>query len=186
MILDQPPIVTRSLILRPLVLDDVGVAYALSNEAPARKWLSSQIYRDAAHALSAVQILIRRQSDPGDPRLGAYVLAVERRSQPGMIGHVGLSPLGPDVEVGFGIAVAHQRRGFACEAVAAMCAWAFQAFHLPRIIGVCDAENIASSRTLVSSGFVHQERKVLHFQGTEQMVDVYARSHVIDKGEREA
>jgi len=59
MILDEPPMVTRSLLLRPLVLDDVGVAYALSNEAPARKWLSSQICRDAAHALSVVQILIR-------------------------------------------------------------------------------------------------------------------------------
>ena len=103
-----------------------------------------------------------------------------------MIGHVGLSPLGPDVEVGFGIAVAHQRRGFASEAVAAMCAWASRAFDLPRIIGVCDTGNIASGRTLMSAGFVHQEAKVLRFQGTEQMVDVYARSHVIDKGEGEA
>lgn len=186
MTLDQPPIVTRSLLLRPLALEDADVACALSNETPARKWLSSQIYRDVAHALSVVQALIRQQSDPGDPRLGAYVLAVERRGQPGMIGHVGLSPLGGDVEVGFGIAVAYQRRGFACEAVAAMCAWAFQAFHLPRIVGLCAAENTASSRTLVSSGFVHQETKVLEFQGTEQMVDVYARTHVIDKGEREA
>lgn len=103
-----------------------------------------------------------------------------------MIGHVGLSPLDQDVEVGFGIAVAYQRRGFACEAVGAMCAWALQAFHLPRIVGVCAAENTASRRTLVSSGFVHEETKVLELQGTEQLVEVYARTLGIDKEERDA
>ena len=174
----QPPLVTQSLLLRPLALEDVGLAYALSNEAPARKWLPSQVYRDTAHALSVVQFLIRQQSDPGDPRRGAYVLAVELRSRPGMIGHVGLSPLDEDVEVGFGIGVAYQRRGLAREAVGAMCAWALQAFHLPRIVGVCDRENAASIRTLAGSGFAHQETKSFEFQGTEQMVDVYARSSV--------
>lgn len=93
-----------------------------------------------------------------------------------MIGHVGLSPLDQDVEVGFGIAVAHQRRGFASEAVSAMCTWALQSFDLPRIVGVCDAENPASSRTLVRSGFVYQETKPFEFQGTERMVEIYART----------
>ena len=177
MVLGKLPVVTRSLLLRPLALEDADVAYALSNEEPARKWLSSQVYRDVAHASSVVQFLIRQQSDPGDPRLGAYVLAIERKAQAGMIGHVGLSPLDRDVEVGFGIALAYQRRGFASEAVAAMCAWAFEAFHLPRIIAVAAAENTASCRTLVNSGFVHQETKLFKLQGAEQMVDVYARSH---------
>ena len=177
MVLGQPPLITRSLLLRPLSLEDVDIACALSNEEPARKWLPSQVYRDIAHATSAVQFLIRQQSDPGDPQLGAYVLAIERKAKPGMIGHVGLSPLDGDVEVGFGIALAYQRRGFASEAVTAMCAWALEAFHLPRIIAIAAAENAASCRTLVNSGFAHQETKLFKFQGSEQVVDVYARSH---------
>lgn len=67
-----------------------------------------------------------------------------------------------------------------------MCAWAIQAFHLPRIVGVSAAENSASRRTLVRSGFEHQKTKIFKFQGTEQMVDVYARFHLLDKGAREA
>ena len=110
MVVGQPPLITRSLLLRPLSLEDVDIACALSNEESARKWLPSQVYRDIAHATSAVQFLIRQQSDPGDPRLGAYVLAIERKAEPGMIGHVGLSPLDRDVEVGFGIALAYQKK----------------------------------------------------------------------------
>ena len=170
------PVVTRSLLLRPLTLEDADIAYALSNEEPARKWLSSEVYRDVAHASSVIQFLIRQQSDPGDPRLGPYVLAIERKAQAGLIGHVSLSPLDRDVEVGFGVALAYQRRGFASEAVTAMCAWTFETFHLPRIIAVAAAENTASCRTLANSGFVHQETKLFKFQGAERVVEVYARS----------
>ena len=169
------PIITNSLVLRPFALGDAECFYALSNEEPARKWLPSQACRDFAHALARLKFLIQQQSNPGDPRLGAYVVAVERKAQAGMIGHVGLSPLGADVEVGFGIAVAQQRRGFASEAANAMCGWALGAFQLSRIIGIASAENAASGRTLASSGFRQQDRKLFNFQGVDQMVDVYAR-----------
>jgi len=52
------------------------------------------------------------------PSVG-HVLAVDHRSDGVLIGHVGLSPLGDDfegdVEVGFAVAEAHQRQGFAVE-----------------------------------------------------------------------
>ena len=48
---------TRSLLLRPLAPSDVEPMLAMSQEDCARKWLPSQVYRDEAHAASAVDWL---------------------------------------------------------------------------------------------------------------------------------
>lgn len=173
---DPLPIQTRSLRIRPLIRDDAERVLVLSNEASARAWLPSQVCRDSAHARSMVETLVRHYSDPGDPRHGPYVLAIEARGEGVLIGHVGFSPLDDEVEIGFGIAESQQRRGLASEAIAAASRWALENFSLDRILGVTSAANIASQRTLARAGFVREEDRTMHFQGTEQRVHVYTIS----------
>jgi RimJ/RimL family protein N-acetyltransferase len=173
---DQLPIVTRSLILRRFVLEDAAITLALSHEEPYRAWLSNQVYRDHAHARSALAFLIEQYSAPGHPRHGPYVLAVEHRAAGELIGHVGFSPLNDEVEIGFSIAQKHQRQWLATEAIVAATRWVFRTFELDRILAVTSIANVASKRAVLRAGFAHEEDKTMQFQGAEQEVSVYALS----------
>ena len=167
---------TGSLRIRQLVPGDARDLLALSNEEAFRAWLPSQVYRDESHARSVLEFLIDQYSGPANPRQGAYVLAIEHKVDRTLVGHVGLSPIDDDVEIGFAVAARYQRRGFAVEALVAVSRWAFEDFELDRILGITSTAHIASQRTLVRAGFVHQEDKILKFQGTQQPVSVYALS----------
>lgn len=148
----------------------------LSNEETFRTWLPSQVYRDHAHALSVIEFLLSQYSTPGHPRHGPYVLAIVHRTDGALIGHVGLSPLDDEVEIGFAIARNRQRQGLATEAIVAASRWGFEAFGLDRILGITSAANIASRCALTRAGFAYVGDEVRHFQGTEQDVSVYALS----------
>lgn len=174
--LDRLPIETMSLRLRHFVPGDSARLLVLSQEATARTWLPSQVYRDDAHALSAVEFLIGQCSSPGDPRRGPYVLAIEHRASATLIGHVGFSPLDGEVEIGFSIAQDYQGQGLAGEAIVAASRWALQAFRLDRIVAVAAAANAASRRVLARSRFAYEGDKTTHFQGSQQAVSIYTLS----------
>ena len=170
---NQLPLETPSLRIRHLVLEDAEAMLVLSNEEASRTWLPSQVYRDHAHAVSALESLVRPYASPANPTLGPYVLAIEHRLDGTLLGHVGFSPLEDEVEIGFSIAQSHQGQGLASEAIVAATRWAFDSFGLERILGITSAANVASGRALLRAGFVHQENRVMNFQGTGQDVRVY-------------
>ena len=162
--------------MRPLRLRDAAELYRHSREEAMRTWLPSQVYRDRDHARSVVAFLIAQRAHPGDPRIGPYVLGAELRESGELVGHVGLSPWRGAVEVGFAIAEAHQRKGFATEAVRAVCGWARETFSLKSILGVTAIRNVASQGVLVRVGFVLRSEEVMDFQGSEQRVRIFAFS----------
>lgn len=57
------------------------------------------------------------------------------------------------VEIGYGVAPAYQRRGYATEAVQALIAWAFAHPEVRRIVAECVPENTPSLRVLTKLGF---------------------------------
>lgn len=85
-----------------------------------------------------------------------------------LIGHVGLSPLGDGIEIGYAIDDAHLGKGYATEAVRAM---------LARASGVIDAivatDNAGSCRVLEKAGFalVGESTRPLH--GVTRLVRHY-------------
>jgi RimJ/RimL family protein N-acetyltransferase len=162
------------LILRRFMPEDVAKVFQMSREDGMRAWLPSQVYRDEAHAASVLASLIAQYGAPGDPRHGPYVLGVEVMSSGELVGHVGFSPLGGDVEVGFAVESAHQRMGIATEAVRAASEWATGAFAIATILGVTAARNVASQGVLLRAGFVRRREEVMRFQGVEQSVIVFA------------
>ena len=135
-----------------------------------RTWLPSQVYRDEAHAASVLAFLISKYGTIGDPRNVPLVLGVQLKESCELIGHVGLSPLGNFVEVGFAIEKSHQRKGFASEAVRAMSVRAKAAFPGLTILGVTAPKNFASQRTLLRAGFTRKKEEVMEFQGEQQLV----------------
>ena len=164
---------TGSLVLRPLTLDDTGRMLELSQEDCARAWLPSQVYRDEAQAAAAIKYLIEQFDLNASPKTNAFVFGVVEKARGRLIGHVGLSPLGDRVEVGFGIATSEQRKGYATEGVARVCVWGLECFSLPAIVGVTDAGNTASQRVLIRCGFSRTEEKQMRFQGRERPVIIF-------------
>ena len=164
---------TASLILRRFVQADTPKMFRMSQEEGMRTWLHSQVYRDEAHAASVLAFLISQYDTGTDPRIAPLVLGIQLRTTGELIGHVGLSALGESVEVGFAIERCHQRKGFATEAVRAICKWATTELPIQTILGITAIDNIASQGVLLRAGFLRAKEKIMRFQGSEQTVIVF-------------
>lgn len=165
---------SQSLALRPFTPLDAPKVFELSREAGVRRWLPSQVYRDEAHAASVLQFLVSQYRADLDPGTSPCVLGIELKATRELVGHVGLSPLEGNAEVGFAVQQSHQGRGIATEAVRALCQWADARFPHTRIVGVVARDNIASRRVLLRAGFEPGAERTMRFQGLEQPVVVFA------------
>ncbi len=164
---------TPTLLLRRFIPADAPKVFRMSREEGMRTWLPSQAYRDEAHAASVLSFLIAQYDTSADPREVPLVLGVQLKATGDLVGHVGLSPFGASVEIGFAVQRRHQRKGFAAEAVGAMCAWAADEFGLPTILGVTAARNIASQRVLLRAGFARKIKRLMDLQGVVQPVVIF-------------
>jgi ribosomal-protein-alanine N-acetyltransferase len=167
------PIETASLILRRFVTQDAGKVFAMSRESGMRTWIPDQVYESEGAALDVLRYLIAKYKNPATPARAPYVLGVCLLSSSELIGHVGLSPLGHQVEIGYAIEDRHQGRGFASEAVAAMSEWGIRRFNLPQVLGIVASENIASCRVLENAGFVLADESMGRLHGRPGLVRTY-------------
>lgn len=154
------PIITKRLILQEFTISDVSKVFRMSNEQGIRTWIPDQVYRDEAHAAKVLRHLIDRYHDSVSPNKAPFVLGIFLKSNHELIGHVGLSPYRGDVEIGYAIEDVQQGNGYATEAVIAMTGWGLGKWNLPYIIGIAEAENIASCKVLEKAGYeLHQTIK---------------------------
>ena len=167
------PITTPSLRLRHIVVDEATRMMALNGEPSTRRWLPSHVYADEQEATERMRYLISCYASPGDPRLGPYVLAVDHLASGALLGHVGFSPFGADVEVSYAIAESYRRRGYGSEALYYGCQWAASCFGLPSLLAITESENAPSRHTLERARFVHSKDSVMKFQGNQQTVSHY-------------
>ena len=172
---ETPPITSRTVSLRHFVLEDAPKAFAMSQEAGVRTWLPDQVYESEAQATVVLRRLMEQCRHPGNPRLGPYVLGVCTHGSRELIGHVGLSPLGEEVEIGYAIEEGHQRKGLATDAVRAMSEWALTQFALPRILGIVATENAASCKVLQNAGFQLAGESIRTLHGRSGLVRTYRR-----------
>ena len=165
------------LLLRPVAPQDKQVTFMLSQEAGMRAWLPDQVYSDEAEALDVLSYLSAQCVSPADPRRSPYVLGVCLATSQEVIGHVGFSPHGGGVEVGFAIGTAHQGRGYAKQAVSAATSWALGAFGLSGVLGIAAQDNVSSCRILEACGFQLQAVQLQTLQGVERIVRTYRYAH---------
>jgi [ribosomal protein S5]-alanine N-acetyltransferase len=151
-------IISENLILRPFTLDDTGKVYIMSLEDGMKKWIPDQVYADENEAREVLEYLISCYDKP-DPKIKPFVLGIELKGTDELIGHVGLSPLNGDVEIGYAIEEEHQGKGYATEAVKALSEYGLSAFRLDKITSIVDSENTASVKVLEKVGFQFVQEK---------------------------
>jgi RimJ/RimL family protein N-acetyltransferase len=92
---------------------------------------------------------------------GWFQYAVELRAERVLIGDVAICRQGRLAELGFTVASAYQRKGYATEAVRAVLARVF-ATGVHKVAAECDARNEASARLLGRLGFTREGRRHEH------------------------
>lgn len=97
-------------------------------------------------------------SDPD--QAGWFQYAIEHAGEKVLIGDVAvhLHDNLKQAEVGFTLAVAYQKQGFAAEAVAAVLDRLFRVQGLHKVTGECDARNVASAGLMERLGFTREGR----------------------------
>jgi len=84
-----------------------------------------------------------------------YWIAIDQPDGPTLVGSGGFRgpPQNGQVEVGYGTLEIFHRRGYATEAVRALCDYAFSDPRVSEIIAECDSTNVASQRVLAKCAF---------------------------------
>jgi len=163
----------QAVFLRKFVPEDADKVFKMSIENSMRTWIPDQVYRDVTHAQEVLAFLIDQYQDDVSPTMAPVVLGICLAGTGELIGHIGISPLQEDVEVGYAIEERQQGKGYAGMAVRAMCEWALAEFALPRLLGVVAVDNRSSCRVLEKAGFrlLCEETGKMH--GIERMLRKY-------------
>jgi RimJ/RimL family protein N-acetyltransferase len=133
---------------------DVEQAQSLLGLAPPRAWFSQKRL-----------MAMRRDDCCSDPAyLPWSVRAIGLRATGEMIGHIGfhsrpdppyLRELAPGaVELGYSVAAAHRRQGYATEAICGMMTWAATEHAVERFVVSISPANVASTALAAKLGFV--------------------------------
>lgn len=162
--------------LRYLTMADVEKIFQMSREAGMQQWIPDQVYEDEKESAEVIAFLSAQYKNPPVPQEAPYVLGVELKLTQELIGHVGLSPAGSSVEIGYAIEEKHQEKGYATEAVSAFSSWALKGLEIPEVLGIVDCENNSSCRVLEKSGFILDEENEKNAFGRRCLCRTYRKS----------
>jgi RimJ/RimL family protein N-acetyltransferase len=147
-------ITTERLVLRRFRASDAPVLAEYRSDPEVARYQSWEAPFSLLRAETAVAGFIA--SDPD--RAGWFQYAVERADDKKLIGDVAvhLHDNLKQAEIGFTLATAYQKRGFATEAVGAVLARLFRVQGLHKVAGECDARNAASAGLFERLGFTRE------------------------------
>lgn len=180
------PIVTPRLRLRPFVEADAGALGAIHGQPSVVRYL----YSETLDAEEASEIVRQRMGwatveAEGDQLNVAMVLA-ETGSFIGDISLAYRSELHGTAEIGFVVDPAYHGRGLTAEGTRAIVDLAFESLDIHRIVGRCDARNVASARLLTRLGMRqeahHVENEFVKGEWTDELVFAILRSEWLAAG----
>ncbi|WP_239164830.1 GNAT family N-acetyltransferase [Actinoplanes palleronii] len=145
---------TERLILRRFRASDaVALAEYRSDPGVARyqSW-------DAPFPLNKADLAVRNFAESSPDKPGWFQYAIELTAERVLVGDVAvrLHDNGRQAEIGFTLATAYQKRGLATEAVSAVLDRLFRLQGLHRVMGECDARNVASAALMERLGFTRE------------------------------
>jgi RimJ/RimL family protein N-acetyltransferase len=154
---------TERLELRPFTPDDFEALHAMFGDASVARYLdhgplSRQEVRQLLERISPLTGI--------DEERNGLRLAVELRASGEVIGDVSLwrtSAEHNQAEIGFVLHPQHQGRGYAVESMRELLRLGFEEAGFHRIVGRCDAENVASAALMERLGM----RREAHFRQNE-------------------
>lgn len=150
---------TQRLLIRNFTTSDLDAFLAYRNDPEVAKYQSWSL----PYPREQAEVFIREMQDIHAPKQGDWLqLALEIKETGEMIGDVAFGVKEDDprqCSVGFTIASAYQKNGYATEALTALLDYLFEDVDMHRVVADCDTENVGSWKTLEKLGF----RREAHF-----------------------
>lgn len=150
---------TDRLILRTFHHTDLDAFLAYRNDPLVALYQSWDLPYSREQGLAFVDEM--KKARPGEAGVW-FQIAIELKATGAMIGDCVFCPLKEDArqaEIGFSLARAYQRQGYAGEAIRRLLDYLFGELELHRVRAICDVENVASARLLERVGM----RREAHF-----------------------
>ena len=165
-------LLTERLLLRSFVMEDAEAIFRMSQEETLKLRMPDQVYQSLAEAAEIAAFLMDKAKIEEWP----FVLGIALQTTGDLVGHVGLSPVEESIEIGYAIAMNHQGRGYASEAVAAFSKWAVNHFSLAGIWAILMSDNHPSKKVLERAGYKYQWGKKKKAFGGEHLCLYYLHS----------
>jgi RimJ/RimL family protein N-acetyltransferase len=168
------PLTTERLLLRPFTDEDFDSLYAMHSRADVTRYL----YWGPRTADEVREMLERRKRMIAieDEGTGIDLVAALRDSER-MIGHFMIQWVSREHrqgETGFVLHPDHHGRGYATEAAPVLLRLGFEGLGLHRIVGRCDARNVASARLMERLGMRREahlrENEFIKGEWTDELV----------------
>lgn len=148
---------TDRLVLREMRADDFAAVHAYASDPEVVCWVP---WGPNTETDTRDFVAVTMTNSAAEPRLD-WILAVEARETPRMLGTAGLYVRYDDQDqamLGYAFRRDAWGRGYATEAAAAMLELGFDALGLRRIWATCDPDNAASRRVLEKVGMTLEGR----------------------------
>lgn len=149
---------TNRLIITPFNQDMAKCVHHNSLDEDNRRFIPDEVFETIEAASTAISYLIACYEKDYVPLVYPILLKSGE-----YIGHVQVSPLGKEWEIGYHIGKSYTGKGYATETVKAFLPVIMQHLDQKEMPGICHAGNIASRRVLDKCGFQ------LIFEGTGQL-----------------
>lgn len=145
---------TERLTLRRFRASDAPVLAAYRSDPDIARYQSW----DAPFPLEKAEAAVREFAAGSPAAAGWFQYAIELTAEQTLIGDVAvrLHDNLKQAEIGFTLATAYQKRGYATEAVRAVLDRLFRVQGLHRVMGECDARNTRSAALLERLGFTRE------------------------------
>ncbi len=144
---------TERVLLRPLRIDEAPEVVAYRRDPRIARYQGWGVVDPGEIERDLTAMAGRTPCDVPGPW---FQLAIVERASDALAGDLGVRVLGesPDTaEIGYTVAPAFQRLGYATEAVQVMCAWMLGPRGLARVIATIDAGNLPSLLVIERAGF---------------------------------
>jgi RimJ/RimL family protein N-acetyltransferase len=150
---------TARLVLRNFIDGDLETFLAYHNDPEVAKYQGWSI----PYPREKAEAFISHMKDKAAPKQGGWLqFAIALKDTDELIGDVGCYIKEDDIRqarIGFSLASKYWRKGYITESLPHLLEYLFEDMDIHRIVADCDAENVASYRTLEKLGF----RREAHF-----------------------
>lgn len=167
------PLETERLIIRAFCETDLEEFFAYRNDPEVAKYQGWPVPYSMENAVN----FIREMKNVKLGAAGAKCqVAIELKENRRLIGDIGfiVSQKNPgQARIGYSLACAYWKNGYASEAVACMLDYFFNELSLHRVSADCDPENIASSHLLEKLGFRREGHFIESFWLGDKWGDEY-------------
>ncbi len=147
------PIVGERVLLRPLLRAEARLVIAYRRDPQVARFQGWGVVDPGEIERDLAAMEPRTPCDVPGPW---FQLAIVERERDLLVGDLGvrvLSEAQDNAEIGYTVAPAYQGRGYATEAVSAICAWLLGPRGLARVIAIMDGRNTPSISVAESAGF---------------------------------